>query len=69
MLPTDTMLQTVIDEREDEIRGELRRSRLLGRTREARRARTPAPLRSGLVAVLRRHLVRDLRHAVAHARR
>lgn len=69
MLPTDTMLKTVIDDREEEIQRELRRASLLGRSRGAAALRTVAPLRSRLAAVLRRHLVRDLRHAVAHSRR
>ena len=69
MLPTDTMLQAVIDDREQEIQGELRRSRLLGRTGDQARRLAVMPLRSRLAAVLRRHLVRDPRHAVAHSRR
>jgi hypothetical protein len=69
MLPTDTMLQAVIAEREEVIQRELRRSRLFGRTRRATGRGPIAPLRSGVAAVLRRHLARDLRDAVAHSRR
>jgi hypothetical protein len=69
MLPTDTMLQAVIAEREREIQGQLRRSSLLGRARQMAGRGMIAPLRSGVAAVLRRHLARDLRNAVAHSRR
>ena len=69
MLPTDTMLRAVIDDREQEIQGELRRSQLLGRTRGAADQRAAVSLRSRVSAVLRRHLVRNVRHAVAHSRR
>ena len=69
MLPTDTMLRAVIDDREHEIQRELRRSRLLGRTRGAAVPRAGAPLRSRLAAVLRRYFARDLGHAVANPRR
>lgn len=69
MLPTDTTLRTIIDEREQEIAGALRRVRLLRQARESRTPRTAGPLRSWLSGVLRGHRGRDLRHALAHPRR
>ena len=69
MLPTDTTLRTMIDERESEIQGELRRTRLLRQASTSGTTRGSRPLRSWLGAILRRHRGRDLRHALANTRR
>ena len=69
MLPTDTTLRTMIDERESEIQGELRRTRLLRQASTSGATGGSRPLRSWLGAILRRHRVRDLRHALANTRR
>ena len=53
--------RTIIDEREQEIAGALRRMRLLRQARESRTPRTAGPLRSWLSGVLRGHRGRDLR--------
>lgn len=69
MLPSDTMLRAMIDEREHEIQREVRRSRLLRFHGRGQPRRDAQRRRSGIGAVLGSHLVRDLRHALANARR